>query len=354
MWSIFGGHERVIVGNEPESGLRAIVAIHSTTLGPGLGGTRLINYPNEDAALADALKLSRAMTYKNALARIPHGGGKGVIWADPSAKSPDLLHAYGRLVASQRGDYITACDVGTYVTDMDVIAEVCPWTTGRSPANGGAGDSGILTAFGVWQSMRATAAYRWGSAELTGRKVGIAGLGKVGRRLAAHLADEGANVIAFEPNDAARDAARDELPTLNTVASHAELVAAELDVYSPNALGGAIDKDLASTLNAAIICGGANNQLADPGLARTLADRDVLYAPDFMVNCGGVVQVAYEVPDSPLTLGRGFDHEAARAHVAGVFDTTMAVLDRARSAGITPVEAAEAEAAEIIQAGRYA
>ena len=166
-------YEQVLVGNDPSVGLRAIVAIHSTALGPALGGTRFVAYADEDAALADVLHLARAMTYKNALAGLPHGGGKAVVVGDPRTdKTPEKLLAYGRLVASLQGRYVTACDVGTYVADMDVIATVNPWTTGRSPEHGGAGDSGDLTAVGVHHSLKAVAEHLWGAPSLAGRRVG--------------------------------------------------------------------------------------------------------------------------------------------------------------------------------------
>lgn len=354
MWSDFDGHERVVFGQDAESGMNAVVAIHSTVLGPGLGGTRLLPYPSQEAAVADALRLSRAMTYKNALARIPHGGGKGVIWADQDQKTPELLRAYGRLVASQRGDYITACDVGTYVADMDVIAEVNPWTTGRSEINGGAGDSGVLTAFGVWQGMRGAAMHRWGDASLEGRRVGIVGLGKVGRRLAGHLVDEGAVVTAYEPSESALEYALAEVPSISVAPSIDHLNSMALDVYSPNALGGAITAELAAGLDAQLICGGANNQLAGADVGELLQARGVLYAPDFMVNCGGVVQVAFEDSGREENGGAGFDFDAAKTHVTRVFETTQAVLARAAETGLTPEAAAEAEAEEIICAARYA
>lgn len=352
MWSAFDGHERVVFGHDTITGMRAVIALHSTALGPGLGGTRMLPYSSESAAIDDALRLSRAMTYKNALAGIPHGGGKGVIWADPQIKTPELLRAYGRLVASQGGAYITACDVGTYVADMDVIAEVNPWTTGRSQDRGGAGDSGILTAFGVWQGMRGAAMHHWGDPHLAGRTIGIVGLGKVGRRLAGHLHGEGATVVAVEPNPDAVELATSEVPGLRVLNSLDELHAMSLDVYSPNALGGAVTEELARSLDAAVICGGANNQLATTEAGAQLAARAVTYAPDFMVNCGGVVQVAYEYAGT--TAGTGFDFDAAKAHVARVYETTQAVLARAKEAGITPEAAAEAEAEELVNTARYA
>src|SRR5580698_4340729 len=183
------GHEQVTFCQDPQSGLRAIIAIHSTALGPGLGGTRFYPYPSEEAALADVLNLSRAMTYKNALAGLDHGGGKAVIIGDPAyRKSEPLLRAYGRFVQSLSGRYVTACDIGTYSEDMDLIAREYSHVTGRTVANGGAGDSSVLTALGVYQGMRAAACHAWGTSSLAGRLVGIEGVGKVGRRLAGHLA----------------------------------------------------------------------------------------------------------------------------------------------------------------------
>ena len=307
-WSRFDGHEQVVVAQDPASGLRAAIAIHSTALGPALGGTRMHAYPSEDDALADVLLLARAMTAKNALAGLDHGGGKAVILGDPAMdKTPELLRSYGRLVASLGGRYVTACDVGTYVADMDVVAEVCPWTTGRSPQRGGAGDSGILTALGVFQGMRAAARHRWGSDSLAGRRVGILGVGKVGRRLTGHLLDDGATVVVADVNPTALAAVRAEHPRVEVAESPESLSTAELDVLSPNALGGVLTADLVERLRVEIICGGANNQLAAPEVADLLAAHGVLYAPDYLVNCGGVIQVADEL--------RGFSMQRARARV---------------------------------------
>jgi valine dehydrogenase (NAD+) len=335
-------HEQVVIANDPASGLRAVVALHSTALGPGLGGTRMYPYADDADALADALRLSRAMSYKNALAGLAYGGGKGVISGAPAGKTRDLLLAYGRLVASLNGRYVTACDVGTYVEDMDVIAEVCPYTTGRSPSQGGAGDSGILTAVGVFAGMRACADRVWGAPSLEGRTVGITGAGKVGRRLARHLADDGAVVLVTDMAPGALDRLRDEVPEARVVAPDA-LLAEPLDVWSPCAMGGAITADVAGSITAPVVCGGANNQLADPALADLLAARGVLYAPDFLVNSGGVIQVADE--------REGFDMDRARAHTERVYDTTAEVLDRAASEGVTPEAAAEAIAEARIAAG---
>lgn len=187
MRSLFGAvhdHEQVLLCSDPRTGLRAIIAIYSTALGPSLGGTRFHPYADDDVALADALALSRAMAYKAACAGLDLGGGKAVIIGDPDRdKSEPLLRAFARHIASLGGRYITACDVGTYVADMDVIARETRWVTGRSPEHGGAGDSGVLTAYGVFEGMRAAARHRWGTPSLAGRRVAVSGVGKVGRRL---------------------------------------------------------------------------------------------------------------------------------------------------------------------------
>ena len=235
--------------HDPVTGLRAIVAIFSTALGPALGGTRFHPYPTEDDALQDVLDLSRAMAYKNALAGLDHGGGKAVIIGDPATdKSPDLLRAYGRFVQGLGGRYITACDVGTYVEDMDVVAEECDFVTGRSVADGGAGDSSVLTAYGVHEGMLAAAQHVWGAPELKGRRVGIAGVGKVGKHLLVHALDDGADVVVTDVDPAAIDWVRSEHPDVEVVADAAALVRTELDVYAPCALGGALDDEVAEVL----------------------------------------------------------------------------------------------------------
>jgi valine dehydrogenase (NAD+) len=282
------------------------------------------------------------MTYKNALAGLDHGGGKGVIIADPANKRVDVLHAYGRLVASLDGRYVTAGDVGMTVTDMDTIGEVCRWTTGRSAANGGVGDSGILTAFGVFEGVRASAAAVWGSTDLVGRRVGVVGAGKVGGRLIGHLVEAGAVVSVLDPSTEARAAVAEHSPGARFVDTLDELLIG-LEVLSPNAMGGFLTADLARRLDVRLVCGGANNQLASPEVADLLADRGIAYAPDFLVNCGGVIQVAEELT--------GCDLERARQRTAGVFDTTTRVFARAAAEQITPVAAAEREAEDRIGRG---
>jgi valine dehydrogenase (NAD+) len=335
--TVFGsgsGHEQVVFCQDPPSGLQAIIAIYSTALGPALGGTRFYPYPDEHAALADVLNLSRAMAYKNALAGLDHGGGKAVIIGDPAkVKSEALLRAYGRFVQSLNGRYITACDIGTYSEDMDLVARESSFVTGRTEPNGGAGDSSVLTAFGVFQGMRAAAEHTWGNASLNGRTVGIEGVGKVGHRLAEHLVSDGARVIVFDVSRAAIERVQALHPGVMVAASRAELLAAQLDVYSPCALGGAIDDDTVHGLNAKIICGGANNQLAHPGIEKTLADLGIVYAPDYLVNSGGVIQVADEL--------HGFSFDRARARAAQIFGTTREILAAADADGVPPAVAAD-------------
>jgi valine dehydrogenase (NAD+) len=331
------GHEQVTFCHDRPSGLRAIIAIHSTALGPALGGTRFYPYLSEDAALADVLNLSRAMTYKNALAGLDHGGGKAVIIGDPARlKSEALLRAYGRFVQSLGGRYVTACDVGTYSEDMDVIARECGYATGRTVANGGAGDSSELTALGVFQGMRAAAEHAWGSPSLAGRAVGVEGVGKVGRRLAGHLAADGARPVIYDTSSAAIAQTRAAHPAVTVAASRQALLASGLDVYAPCALGGSVDAETVAALageTTRIICGGANNQLAHPGVQKLLADSGILYAPDYVVNAGGVIQVADE--------RHGFSFERARARAEQIFGTVARLLAAAKEEGVPPAVAAD-------------
>ncbi|MET8814673.1 Glu/Leu/Phe/Val dehydrogenase dimerization domain-containing protein [Streptomyces sp. NPDC004549] len=331
-----GGHEQVVLCQDRASGLKAVIALHSTALGPALGGTRFHPYATEADAVADALNLARGMSYKNAMAGLDHGGGKAVIIGDPERdKSEELLLAYGRMVASLGGRYVTACDVGTYVADMDVVARACRWTTGRSPENGGAGDSSVLTAFGVYQGMRACAQHVWGDPSLRGRRVGVAGVGKVGRHLVGHLRAEGAEVVLTDVRpDAVRGILAQYPEGVTAVASTDELIRVEgLDIYAPCALGGALDDLTVPVLTAKVVCGAANNQLAHPGVEKDIADRGILYAPDYVVNAGGVIQVADEL--------HGFDFERCRAKAAKIFDTTLEIFATAKMDGIPPAAAAD-------------
>ncbi|HEX6967898.1 MAG TPA: Glu/Leu/Phe/Val dehydrogenase dimerization domain-containing protein [Micromonosporaceae bacterium] len=332
--SVSTGHEQVVFCHDKQTGLRAIIGIYSTALGPALGGTRFYPYASEEEALHDVLDLSRAMAYKNALAGLDLGGGKAVIWGDPEQlKTEALLRAYGRFVESLGGRYYTACDVGTYATDMDIVARETRFVTGRSVEHGGAGDSSILTAWGVFQGMRAAAEHVWGTPSLAGRRVGVAGLGKVGKHLVGHLIEDGASVVATDVSEKALAWARQTYPQVDLVPDTTALITSEIDVYAPCALGGALNDDTVAVLRAKIVAGAANNQLAHPGIEKLLADRGVLYAPDYVVNAGGVIQVADEI--------EGFNFERAKLRATKIFDTTREILRLADAEGVPPAVAAD-------------
>lgn len=345
VFSHLEGHEQVVFGSDAASGLRTIVAIHSTTLGPALGGTRFYPYADESHALRDVLNLSRGMTYKAALAGLDLGGGKAVIIGDPATtRTEPLLEAYGRVVQGLGGRYVTACDVGTTSEDMDVIARTCDHVTGRTVGRGGAGDSSVLTALGVFAGMRAAAEVTWGRPTLSGRVVGIAGVGKVGTHLVGHLLDDGAQVVVTDTSADAVAAVRAAHPEVLSAADSDALVAGPIDVYAPCALGGALSDEVVAVLQAQIVCGAANNQLAHPGVEKLLADRGICYAPDYLVNAGGLIQVADELD--------GFDFERARARAARIYDTTREVLVSARAEGISPATAADRLAEQRIAEAR--
>jgi valine dehydrogenase (NAD+) len=324
----------VVYCHDETTGLKAIIAIYSTALGPALGGTRFYPYASEQDALEDVLNLSKGMAYKAALAGLDLGGGKAVIIGDPTAiKTEALLRAYGRVVQSLHGRYYTACDVGTYSEDMDQIARECDFVTGRTVAHGGAGDSSVLTAFGVFQGMRAAALTTWGAPTLHGRTVGVSGVGKVGHHLVRHLVEDGASVVVTDVSADAVARVRAEHPEVRAVPDTDALVAENLDVYAPCALGGALTDDVVGTLRAKVVCGAANNQLAHAGIEKQLQDRGILYAPDYMVNAGGLIQVADEL--------EGFSFERAKQRAEKIFDTTQRVFDLAAEEGVPPAVAAD-------------
>ncbi len=336
--SPFGSHhEQVVFCHDEESGLKAIIAIYSTDLGPALGGTRFYPYATEADALHDVLNLSQCMAYMAALAGLDLGGGKAVIIGDPATmKTEALLRSYGRFVQSLGGRYYTACDVGTFSPDMDIIARECDFVTGRTVEHGGAGDSSVLTAYGVYQGMRAAARHVWSDTSLTGRTVGVAGVGKVGKHLVDLLVEEGANIVITDVSDAAVATVVGAHPQVRVVADAAALVNEPLDIYAPCALGGALSDDVVAVLSASIVCGAANNQLEHDGIEKLLAERGITYAPDYCVNSGGLIQVADEL--------EGFDFDRAKLRAAKIYDTTLGVLERAAADGVPPSIAADREA----------
>jgi valine dehydrogenase (NAD+) len=283
-----------------------------------------------------------------------------VIIGDPRTdKTEALLRAYGRFVEALGGRYLTACDVGTYNADLDVVGRETRYAHGRSEAYGGCGDSSVLTGYGVFLGMKAAAQHRWGEPTLAGRTVAVAGAGKVGSHLIGHLVQDGADVLVTDVNPAAIERLQARYPQVKPVPDTATLVRTAHDVFSPNALGGALDEETVAVLPAQIVCGGANNQLAAPEIAGRLVERGILYAPDYLVNAGGVIQVEDErhgLSGSLPLLGRpGFDFERAKAKATGIFDTTLRVLRAAEKAGESPAMTADRMAEErMTRIGRLA
>ena len=328
------GYEQVVFCQDTATGLRAIVAVHSTSLGPALGGTRFYPYPDEDAALEDVLRLARGMTYKAAVAGLDLGGGKAVILGDPSTdKSEGLIRAYGRFVDSLGGRYITAEDVGTTQADMDLIRRETEHVTGVSVELGGSGDPSVATAYGVLAAMKAVALRLWGGASLTGRRVVVSGVGKVGSSLVRYLVEEKAHVVVADVVAGAVERLVQSHGVESTPVETAH--ALPCDIFSPCALGAVLNPVTIPELQCAAVVGSANNQLADPSCGKLLAEVGILYGPDYVVNAGGLVNIAEEL--SP----RGYHRDRAYAAVARIFETTGMVLDTAEAEGITTAEAAE-------------
>ena len=324
-------HEQVMFCQDSASGLQAIIALHSTSLGPALGGTRFHPYIDESAALTDVLRLSRGMTYKAAAAGLDLGGGKAVILGDPRAiKTPELLRAYGRFVERLDGLYVTAGDVGTNSDDLDVIGESTAHVVGRNTAAGGSGDSGPNTALGVFQAMRAAAVQVWGERELAGRTVGVEGAGKVGFELVSLLTEAGAEVLVSDVYQPSLDRVVDAFPRTRVVA---DVRAERLDVYAPCALGGTLDVGTSETLNTSIVCGAANNQLLTPDAEAVLVSREIVWVPDYVANSGGLIQVEGEL--------RGRTREEVRTRVESVFDTMTFILQTAARDNIAAGVAAD-------------
>src|SRR4051794_11262007 len=328
------GHEQVVFCHDRRTGLRSVIAIHSTVLGPALGGTRFYPYVSEEDAVEDVLRLSRGMTYKSAASGLDLGGGKAVIMGDPrEVRTEALLRTYARFVDSLGGRYVTAEDVGTTQADMDLIRRETPFVTGVSRSLGGSGDPSAATAYGVFHAMKAVAQRLWGGTSLQGRHVVVSGAGKVGSSLLRHLVEERAQLTVADVNPASveRSAADFGAEVVPPEKAHA----VECDIFSPCAMGGVLNPTTISELRCAAVVGSANNQLADPSCAELLAGASVLYAPDYIVNAGGVINIADELSSS------GYHRERAYAAVRRIFDTTGAVLDTAAAEGITTAVAAD-------------
>jgi glutamate dehydrogenase/leucine dehydrogenase len=339
-----GDHEQVVFCHDRSTGLRAIIAIHSTALGPSLGGTRFFPYPTEEAALTDVLRLAEGMTYKAAVAGLDQGGGKAVIIGDPGTdRTEELMLAYGRFVDTLSGRYNTAEDVGTTQADMDLIARVTRHVTGTSEALGGSGDPSAATALGLVSAMKALFFLSSGADDLLGAQVVVAGVGKVGSHLVGHLVQEGARVTIADVKDQAVERVRATHDVTVAAPEDAHRIACE--IYSPCGLGGVLDAVTIPELRCWAVAGAANNQLASPECGQLLADAGILYAPDFVVNAGGIINIAEERAPG------GYDRRRAFARVQRVYDTTLEVFDAAKQHGRTPVDAALVLARRRLNAG---
>lgn len=321
------GHEQVVFCRDQASGLRAIIALHDTRLGPALGGTRFFPYASEAEALTDVLRLSQGMTHKAAAAGIALGGGKAVIIGDPSTvKTPDLLRAYGRFVDSLSGRYYTAADVGTTAEDLDVVASETRYVVG---SNGGSGDSGHSTAYGVFCAMRTAAEHRWGPTGLQDRSVGVEGVGKVGTHLVALLLAEGARVTVSDTSDASVARLLGQHPGVTVRHS---VLNAPVDVYAPCAMGATLTPTSVPEIRAEVVCGAANNQLLDSPVAALLQQRGISWVPDFVANAGGLIQVGGEI------WKRSSDE--VQGDIAAIGATVQEILTRAETSGRLPIDVA--------------
>lgn len=328
----FSDHEHVVMHYDRASGLKSIIAIHNTVRGPALGGCRIYPYAETDDALTDVLRLSRGMTYKSAIADLPLGGGKMVIIGNPATiKTPELLRAAGRFIHSQNGKYITAEDVGMTPQDCAVIAEETPHVSGVSSAEHG-GDPSPATAYGVECAMKAAWKFQNGTVSLKGVYCAIEGLGSVGFELARRLHRLGAILYASDVDKEKLARARREFKFIEK--DTRELRKMHADIYVPCALGGVVNDKTVNDFHVKIICGSANNVLEEPIHAKLLHDQGIMYVPDYVANCGGIIDVHYQ--------RSGYDADKVRKHIRRIaYDTTFVILRRSQKESLTPAEIAD-------------
>ncbi|MCB0700610.1 MAG: Glu/Leu/Phe/Val dehydrogenase [Chitinophagaceae bacterium] len=313
------GHEQVVFCHDPATGLNAIIAIHNTTLGPALGGTRLWNYASHAEGITDALRLSRGMTYKAAITGLNLGGGKAVIMGDASKiKSEGLWRRYGKFVNSLNGKYITAEDVNTSAKDMEYIAMETDFVTGVPEYMGGSGDPSPFTAYGVFVGMKASAKKAYGNDDLSGKKVLVQGVGHVGQYLVGHLVEAGAEVYIADINEAKLKETTDKFHTVKVINNN-DIFNMEMDIYAPCALGATVNDDSISKMKCAIIAGAANNQLADENVhGPAVKAKGIIYAPDFLINAGGLINVSAELD--------GYNRERVMGQVEQIYDRTLEIF----------------------------
>lgn len=333
-------YEQVVFCQDKQSGLKAIIAIHDTTLGPALGGTRMWTYDSEEAALEDALRLAKGMTYKNAAAGLNLGGGKTVIIGDPRKdKNEEMFRAFGRYIQGLNGRYITAEDVGTTVADMDLIHEETDYVTGISPAFGSSGNPSPVTAYGVYRGMKAAAKEAFGSDSLEGKVIAIQGIGNVAFNLCRHLHEEGASLIVTDINKEAVQRAVEEFGA--KAVDPNEIYSVDCDIYAPCALGATVNDDTIPQLKAKVIAGAANNQLKDTRHGDLIHEMGIIYAPDYVINAGGVINVADEL--------NGYNRERAMKRVETIYQNIEKVFEISKRDGIPTYKAADKMAEERIE-----
>jgi leucine dehydrogenase len=335
----FDDHEQVVYCNDPESGLKAIVCIHSTALGPAVGGCRMWEYNSDEGALIDALRLSRGMTYKNAMAGLPFGGGKSVIIGNSKTQKSDaLFQAFGGFIESLGGKYVTAEDVGINPADMAIVNQRTKHVLGLE---GKSGDPSPVTAYGVYKGMKAAVKHRLGRDSLDGVRVAVQGLGHVGYYLCEHLKNEGAELIV---TDIVKENIERVVDTLGaTAVDKDDIYHQEVDVYAPCALGASINDVTIPKLKAKIVAGAANNVLSEDRHGDILRQKGILYAPDYVINAGGIINVSFE---------ENYNRDAALHKVDEIYGTLMEVFARADSEGRTTNLVADELARERVAAGR--
>ena len=328
----FDNHEQIVFCNDKYTGLKAIIGIHNTVLGPALGGTRMWNYANEWEALNDVLRLSRGMTFKSAISGLNLGGGKAVIIGDSKIdKTPEMIKKFGEYVNSLSGRYITAEDVGTTTEDMDNIKSVTNFVTGISESKGGSGNPSPVTAYGVYMGMKAAAKFQFGTDNLSGKRILVQGIGHVGETLVDYLTKEGALVQITDLNQGRLDDVSAKYGA--TIFTGADLYSADVDIYSPCALGATVNDETINKLKAKVIAGAANNQLANDAVhGQILRDKGIVYAPDFLINAGGIINVYAEIV--------GYDSAEAMRRTENIYNTTLEILNFAKETGITTQDAA--------------
>ncbi len=323
----FNDHEQVVFCHDKDTGLKAIIGIHNTVLGPALGGTRMWDYSSEWEAVNDVLRLSRGMTFKSAITGLNLGGGKAVIIGDAKKdKTPELMRKFGEYVDSLGGKYITAEDVGMETADMDTVREVTPYVTGISEEKGGSGNPSPITAYGVYMGMKAAAKYKFGSDDLSGKSVLVQGIGHVGETLVDYLRKEDAKVFISDINEARLEEVKNKYGAI--IFEEKDVYAADVDIYAPCALGATVNDDTIDRLKASIIAGAANNQLADEVRhGEILKKKGIVYAPDFLINAGGIINVYAELEN--------YDKKEILRKTENIYNTTLEILSKAEKEHIS-------------------